>query len=300
MVENNLLGFIDIFLLCFFLQGASGLTLSQTIQGHNGIKKIKLVSKWSGWSKCSHSCGAGNQQRQRYVINEAQHGGLPCPEKDAMRETQICKLKDCPVDCQVSEWSSWSKCSQSCDIGNQKRQRYVLKKAQHGGLPCPEEQSMKEMRTCTMMDCPMDCEISEWSSWSACSQSCGDGTQERRRHISRPLQYGDVPCPDVKKLKESRICKLSKCWSNYGRMEAFNYYVSFILLHGYYLFKYAFVCFLLVESIKDKEKEFALFMLLFLLLFILCFIYSSLIGDLLFVFLLLILLLGFIIDKFKS
>ncbi|CAK8681977.1 unnamed protein product, partial [Clavelina lepadiformis] len=156
----------------------------------------------NGWSKCSHSCGAGNQQRQRYVINEAQHGGLPCPEKYAMRETQICTLKDCTVDCQVSEWSSWSKCSHSCDIGNQQRQKYVIKEAQHGGLPCPEEQSMKEMRTCTMMDCPMDCEISEWSSWSACSQSCGDGRQERRRHISRPLQYGEVPCPDAKKLKE--------------------------------------------------------------------------------------------------
>ncbi|CAK8681981.1 unnamed protein product [Clavelina lepadiformis] len=174
------------------------------------------ISEWSTWSKCSQSCDIGNQQRQRYVVKEAQHGGLPCPEQDSLKQVRFCNQMDCPVDCTVSVWSSWSECSQSCGNGTQERRRHIVKENQHGGLSCPENNALTEMRICTMMDCPMDCEISEWSSWSACSQSCGDGRQERRRHISRPLQYGEVPCPDVKKLKESRICKLSKCWSNYG------------------------------------------------------------------------------------
>ncbi|CAK8681968.1 unnamed protein product [Clavelina lepadiformis] len=161
------------------------------------------ISEWSTWSKCSQSCDIGNQQRQRYVVKEAQHGDLPCPEQDSLKQVRFCNQMDCPVDCTVSVWSSWSECSQSCGNGTQERRRHIVKENQHGGLSCPENNALTEMRICTMMDCPMDCEISEWSSWSTCSQSCGDGRQERRRHISRPLQYGEVPCPDVKKLKET-------------------------------------------------------------------------------------------------
>jgi len=32
-------------------------------------------------------------------------------------ENESC-YKPCPVDCVVSEWSSWSTCSQTCGLGN--------------------------------------------------------------------------------------------------------------------------------------------------------------------------------------
>merc|ERR1711907_86748 len=40
------------------------------------------------------------------------------------------------IDCEVSEWSSYGKCSAACDGGKQKRTREVQQPSQNGGAPC--------------------------------------------------------------------------------------------------------------------------------------------------------------------
>ncbi|KAK3856736.1 hypothetical protein Pcinc_036958 [Petrolisthes cinctipes] len=42
-----------------------------------------------------------------------------------------------PRDCRVSEWSEWSPCSKTCDIGEQTRTRTILRHARRGGKVCP-------------------------------------------------------------------------------------------------------------------------------------------------------------------
>ncbi|ELT97338.1 hypothetical protein CAPTEDRAFT_45025, partial [Capitella teleta] len=50
---------------------------------------------------------------------------------------------------------------------------------------------------------PIDCVVSEWSTWGACSKTCGYGTWSRSRTVVSPPKYGAVPCPD---LEEERRC----------------------------------------------------------------------------------------------
>lgn len=46
-------------------------------------------------------------------------------------------LTGLPRDCQVGEWSEWTLCSKTCDIGESTRFRKVLHHARRGGRPCP-------------------------------------------------------------------------------------------------------------------------------------------------------------------
>ena len=50
----------------------------------------------------------------------------------------------------------------------------------------------------------LDCEVSEWSSWSTCSSSCGAGTSNRHRTVTRPESNGGVSCPDLHQAKACR------------------------------------------------------------------------------------------------
>ncbi|KAB7498374.1 Spondin-2, partial [Armadillidium nasatum] len=56
-----------------------------------------------------------------------------------------------PRDCRVSEWGEWSPCSKTCGIGEQVRERKVLKHSRRGGRPCP---NLKEQKWCgSSRDC---------------------------------------------------------------------------------------------------------------------------------------------------
>jgi hypothetical protein len=42
------------------------------------------------------------------------------------------------IDCIVSEWNAWSKCSKSCGLGEMFRNRTIIKTPRKGGQPCPQ------------------------------------------------------------------------------------------------------------------------------------------------------------------
>ena len=56
------------------------------------------LSSWTSWSSCSEECGDGTISRTRSCTEPAPaNGGLICVGN--LKETQTCKLKDCPGTC---------------------------------------------------------------------------------------------------------------------------------------------------------------------------------------------------------
>ncbi|XP_031561207.1 mucin-like protein, partial [Actinia tenebrosa] len=112
-------------------------------------------------------------------------------------------------DGNFSEWSNWTRCSVSCGNGMQKRNRSCSKPTPaYGGNNCTGNHT--EIRYCTQLDCPVDGNFSEWSNWTRCSVSCGNGTQERNRSCSKPTPaYGGNNCTG--NHSEIRYCTQPHC-----------------------------------------------------------------------------------------
>lgn len=56
---------------------------------------------------------------------------------------------------------------------------------------------------------PIDCQVSNWSDWSACSASCGRGWVFMQRTILSEPRYAGKTCP--KKLTKRKKCKMIPC-----------------------------------------------------------------------------------------
>ncbi|XP_078617535.1 uncharacterized protein LOC144885488 [Branchiostoma floridae x Branchiostoma japonicum] len=126
-----------------------------------------------------------------------------------------------PVDGGWSDWSPWSGCSVTCGSGTQTRDRSCTNPAPaHGGADCvgPDE----EVQDCdTGVPCPVDGEWSDWSPWSGCSVTCGNGTQTRDRSCTNPAPaHGGADCvgPDeeVQDCDTGLPCPVDGEWSDWS------------------------------------------------------------------------------------
>lgn len=160
------------------------------------------VSQWSGWSECSEKCGTGKQNRSRNITKKPAHGGKPCP---VLNEEEECNKNPCPVDCETSQWTSWSNCTKPCGTGTKNRTRKVTKKSMYGGEECP---ILSETENCNVHECPVDCVVSDWSEWSNCDKNCGGGKQKRTRVVEKNALHGGKSCP---LLEEVRECNTQPC-----------------------------------------------------------------------------------------
>jgi hypothetical protein len=117
------------------------------------------------------------------------------------------------IDCVVGDWSAFSRCDTKCGPGHQLRYR-SLTQPSGSGLACPKSSDYRE---CSGERCdekelatappPVSCEVGEWSSYSACSVSCGTGVATR----SRKLKTADVTEASCPPLTEKVPCKIAEC-----------------------------------------------------------------------------------------
>lgn len=130
---------------------------------------------WSAWTECPVSCGGGAKKERTRDIKVQQSGnGKECPGKST--EEKECNLQECPIDCQFSDWSSWSACEPFCS-GTRQRKRTVTQQMQNGGLPCV---NLTDVENCKNQ-C-LDCSWSKWTEWADCSKTCGQATTHRSRN----------------------------------------------------------------------------------------------------------------------
>merc|ERR1719181_168137 len=175
---------------------------------------------WSVWvpSDCSvdcddscpdpsnpYACG-GWQTLSRTFVVQPNDCGFKCPEPKRRRK---CNQIKCPVDCVMSKFSSWSKCSKECEGGVQGRTRSILTQPLNGGQAC---NTAAETRPCNTGSCDRNCRLKKWSKWSPCSVACGGGLSERVRKVLIPIR-GNGKCPKSKSRIRHGIkrCNSHRC-----------------------------------------------------------------------------------------
>jgi len=120
-----------------------------------------------------------------------------------------CGQYKCPVDCLMSSWSGWSKCTADCEGGLQSHTREILVKPKNGGEQC---NTVEESRPCNTGSCDRNCRLQRWTQWTPCSVACGGGFQEAFRHVLIPTR-GEGKCPRDKSRYRyrKRRCNVHSC-----------------------------------------------------------------------------------------
>eukprot|EP00062_Callorhinchus_milii_P022762 gi/632980897/ref/XP_007907292.1/ PREDICTED: spondin-2-like [Callorhinchus milii] len=72
-------------------------------------------------------------------------------DKDSA-ETWRKGLNTTPLDCEVSNWSTWGLCSHRCGISTRQRTRYIVQLPANAGDPCP---ALLIQENCEEVKCPM-------------------------------------------------------------------------------------------------------------------------------------------------
>lgn len=149
--------------------------------------------EWQFWGPCAASCGRSFRARHRVMAVTASSCGHPAEGPSS--EYEKCALQECndfAVDCSMSEWSEWGVCSCTCN-GVKERVRTIATYSRNGGRACNDP--LKEVVGCNLEACkagtPVDCELSAWAEWNACSKSCNSGVWYRERKIiTYPENFG--------------------------------------------------------------------------------------------------------------
>ena len=174
--------------------------------------------KWSNWTDCTKTCGNGIKSRYRNCDSPpSQHGGKYCPGDS--NQSKQCSQQPCPLVGEWTEWSNWTGCSKTCDMGKQTRTR-SCSNLNHRPVQSAHDNACVgkeiEMRACHRGPCSDQAEWNAWSSWSHCSVSCGLGKRQRFRNCS--AREG-VFC--VGSLMQVQSCYQKDCpvdgeWSNWS------------------------------------------------------------------------------------
>jgi hypothetical protein len=146
------------------------------------------------------TCGVGITVRTRGINVNPRHNGREC---GALAEQDNCNNGPCPIDCEVSAWTSWEACNKSCGGGKQSRTRSILTNPLHTGDLCP---FLEDDRQCNVHPCPVSCEVSSWGGWHP---TVGGGViLSRERQVTTSPLHGGKACP---KLSEEDA-ELEQAW----------------------------------------------------------------------------------------
>lgn len=170
-------------------------------------------SSWNTWTSCTRTCANGTKSRYRTCDSPTpEFMGLSCSGKSL--EVRNCSLRHCPINGGWSTWTDWSECSNTCSNGRRVRSRTCSEPSpQYEGHSC--EGNSTEEEACNRGPCPIHGSWGAWASWNDCSQTCGNGTRERRRKCHKPKpSYGGQYCTGHS--TEVEPCHLAVCPAHGG------------------------------------------------------------------------------------
>jgi len=163
------------------------------------------------------------------MLVKSQNGGKSCTGGPLKREN--CNDHNCldttttttttttvpKIDCQWSGWSKSGECTKSCGGGTQYFQRTISVQSKNGGKSCTGNPIKQEK--CNDFDCPVDCRWNNWSDWTSCSKTCGQGSKNRRREVQTRARNGGSQCQGLSMQTQScnvRDCPVNCQWSSWS------------------------------------------------------------------------------------
>jgi hypothetical protein len=115
-----------------------GTVLIATLDG-----RIYALDAWTGEQKWTFESGG--------PLISSSSSAVLSNEEDADEGSHENDLdEDVPVDCKVTPWLPWSRCSKQCSRGTQMRLRKIQQRARYGGMGCPP---LSIVRSCNTRDC---------------------------------------------------------------------------------------------------------------------------------------------------
>nr|XP_032822651.1 SCO-spondin-like [Petromyzon marinus] len=138
----------------------------------------------------------------------------PCNNCTCVNGEMQCGSLPCSVDCGWSEWTAWSLCTKTCDVGTRRRFRSATHPpAAFGGRGCSG--LPVEVAYCGLLPCKAV--WGEWEAWSGCSASCGGGVRVRSRTCPTPAPPppaappGSSPACDGGAVEDMESCGTESC-----------------------------------------------------------------------------------------
>ncbi|KAG8223552.1 hypothetical protein J437_LFUL004426 [Ladona fulva] len=198
--------------------GADDLTCADNEELLRGPVSMCKTTPWGDWSPCSVSCGDGVRRRTRFYLacmEEVEvgpcRGAFPRWYFDANKRMCVpfiyggCRgnrnnfktVEDCVGSCGIIKEmldaeNARSPISPAINTISQTEEDLERK-----GFYPPQPESR------------IDCVVTDWSSWSSCSVSCGTGFKERVRVVKFAAANGGKPCP--RKLVRRKKCHMPVC-----------------------------------------------------------------------------------------
>ncbi|XP_014483315.1 PREDICTED: spondin-1 [Dinoponera quadriceps] len=126
--------------------------------------------------------------------------------------------------CRVTQWGEWSPCTVTCGKGALLRQRQYRNEALAIANKC--ETRLTDRSTCyntNLLNCAISdhhdsvlndekCELSEWSSWTTCSSTCGQGSKTRSRiFIQKQHRKKCMTASGRTRLEQTMECENEPC-----------------------------------------------------------------------------------------
>ncbi|XP_006816067.2 thrombospondin type-1 domain-containing protein 7A-like [Saccoglossus kowalevskii] len=185
-----------------------------------------MLSSWSDWSECSETCGYGAYKyKTRRILQLSAFGGVRCPrevdDNGVITKRKKCKdLEPCyTYHWEVLEWSECTILNEECGPGYQTRPVFCQRSDGVRVEPGVCLEKLLSARPIShkrcLLPCPGDCVLSEWSEFTACSQTCGDnpGVMMRYRHVTSSGSATSEHCSHIafSDLEDISPCNAVPC-----------------------------------------------------------------------------------------